>query len=239
MTARTALVTGATRGIGRAIAAQLRARGVRVVGIARQRAEAPVDELHLCDLGDAAATREVLAGLCARQGFDILVNNAGAVAVEPAGSITEEGLQRQWRVNVGAAVDAIQAVLPGMRERRWGRVVSIASGAVLGKAGRSGYSATKAALLGMTRTLAMELGEHGITVNCIAPGQIHTEMWAANNDPASAKTRAMVESIPLRRLGQPEDVAGTAAFLVSDDAAYVTGQTLYVCGGLTVGRSAV
>lgn len=238
---KTALVTGATRGIGQAIAARLKADGHEVIGIARHAAvgTGPLDHFYRCDLADAQATHATLATIAQRHRVTVVVNNAGAVAVEPAGAITEAGLALQWQVNVGAAIAAVQAALPGMRQAGWGRIVNIASGAVLGKPGRSGYAGTKAALIGVTRTLALELGPHGITVNCIAPGQIHTDMWAANNDPASDKTQAMVAGIPARRLGAPQDVAAAVAFMACADAGYINGQVLYVCGGLTVGKSPV
>ncbi|MDY7548922.1 SDR family oxidoreductase [Glaciimonas sp. CA11.2] len=235
--AKSVLVTGATRGIGRAIAEQMAADGYEVIGIARNPVPDFRGHLYQCDLDDPIETQVILEKICRLHEITIVVNNVGAVAVETVGTITSTALSQQWRVNVEASVMTIQAALPAMKKNQWGRIVNIASGAVLGKAGRAGYSASKAALLGLTRTLAIELGPFGISANCIAPGQILTELWASNNQPDSQQTRAMVASIPRRRLGKPEDVASAVSYLVSEQADYVTGQTLYVCGGLTVGRN--
>jgi len=237
--AKKAVVTGATRGIGAAITQRLIQDGFEVIGIARHVPSSFPGEFHQCDLNDLENSRAVFSRIGLAHDVSILINNVGAVAVESVADITTDALSYQWRVNVEAAVLAIQALLPSMRRQRFGRVINIASGALLGKIGRTGYAASKAALVGLTRTMAMELGPSEVTVNCIAPGQIGTQLWATNNDPDSPKTKAMVESIPLRRLGTPDDVAGAVAFFASESASYVTGQTLFVCGGLTVGRSTI
>ena len=234
---KVALVTGATRGIGAAIAKQLARDGFDVVGIARKAGADFPGTFYECDLDDSKKSQEVLTEICKKHEVSVVVNNVGAVKVQNAGDITAEALTQQWRVNVEGSVIAIQAALPAMKTLGFGRVINISSGAFLGKAGRTGYAASKAALIGLTRTLAIELGPLGITVNCVAPGQIATETWAANNDPESPKTKAMIETIPRRRLGKVEDVAGAVGYLASDAAEYVTGQTLFVCGGLTVGKS--
>jgi len=127
--------------------------------------------------------------------------------------------------------------LPRLRESACGRIVNIGSRAALGKIGRVGYSATKAALTGLTRSMALELAPHGITVNCIAPGPIETEFFTGVNDPSSPATRALTEAVPLGRLGRPEEVAGVVLFFISAEAGFITGQTLYVCGGLTIGAT--
>ena len=128
-----------------------------------------------------------------------------------------------------------QALVPGMREAGFGRIVNIASRAALGKELRTAYSATKAGLQGMTRTWALEEGKQGITVNAVAPGPIATELFMNANPADSERTKAIVNSIPVGRMGTPDDVAHAAAFLLSTDAGFITGQTLYVCGGMTVG----
>ncbi len=236
---RIALVTGASRGIGRAIANRLATDGVEVIGLARNPCADFPGNFYTCDVGDLPHSGQLFQEICQRHGVNIVVNNAGAVAVESAADVTSDALDLQWHVHVNAAVLAAQAALPQMRKQNWGRIVSIASGAVLGKVGRTGYAASKAAQIGMTRTLSMELGPLGVTVNCVAPGQVQTEMWSKNNDPESAKTKAMIASIPARRLGTPEDVANAVGFLVSEAASYINGQTLFVCGGLTVGRTPI
>ena len=128
-----------------------------------------------------------------------------------------------------------QACLAGMRARRWGRIVNLGSRAALGKEGRTGYAATKAGILGLTRTWALELARDGITVNAVAPGPIATEMFAAHNPPGAAATEAIIGQIPVGRVGRPEEVAAAIAYFLREDAGFVTGQTLYVCGGLSVG----
>src|ERR1700744_3115349 len=169
--ARTAIVTGATKGIGAAIASKLRAEGNQVIGIARTAPETFDGPFFECDLNDLEQTKSVFDAICSQHDVSILVNNVGSVAVESVSEITLEGLGLQWRGNVESSVLAVQAVLPAMKKTHWGRIVNISSGAILGKSGRTGYAGTKAAILGMTRTMAMELGADGITVNCVAPGQ--------------------------------------------------------------------
>ncbi|VVE23076.1 SDR family oxidoreductase [Pandoraea anhela] len=231
-----AVITGATRGIGAAIADRLTRGGFEIVGIARETPQHFAGTFFRCDLDDPVETEATFAEVRAMEGISVLVNNAGAVEAQPVGSITVPALDHQWRVNVEASIIGIQALLPGLIANGNGRVINIASGAMLGKPGRTGYAASKAAIVGMTRTLAIELGQHGITVNCVAPGQILTTLWAANNQPDSPKTREMIRSIPMGRLGSVEDVAAAVDFFASEAAAYITGQTLFVCGGLTVGK---
>ena len=128
-----------------------------------------------------------------------------------------------------------QTLLPAMKREGIGRVVNIASRAALGKELRTAYAATKAGLIGMTKTWALELGAHGITVNAVGPGPIRTELFEAANPPGDPRTQAIIDRVPVRRLGTPEDVAGAVGYLCSDGAGFVTGQVLYVCGGMTVG----
>jgi NAD(P)-dependent dehydrogenase (short-subunit alcohol dehydrogenase family) len=140
-------------------------------------------------------------------------------------------------VNVAAAIICVQALLPTMQAAHFGRIVNIASRAALGKEERTAYAATKAGVLGMTRTWALELAQFGITVNAIAPGPIATELFTSGNPPGAPKTIKIIESIPVKRMGQPEDIAHAAAYLMDERASFITGQTLYVCGGITVGLS--
>ncbi|MEP9355443.1 SDR family oxidoreductase [Xanthobacter sp. KR7-65] len=234
--ARTALVTGATRGIGAAIARNLAASGLEVVGIARNTPAWFDGAFYECDLHDAAQRAATFAAIADRHGIDIVINNVGAARIEPTGSITKDALDEMWSVNVEATIEAIQAFLPRMRQQSWGRIVNIASGAILGKPGRGGYSATKAALIGLSRTMAIDLAAFGITVNVVSPGQIRTELFLANNPLDDPRTKANLSSIPSRRVGEPDEVASAVVFFASEAASYVTGQLLYVCGGLTVGK---
>ena len=237
---RTALVTGATRGIGAAITAALTAAGTKVVGLARHEPTGAFPgEFVFCDLNDPAQRATTFAQLAKRDDIDIVINNVGAARIEPTGSVTKDALDEMWAVNVQAATDVIQALLPRMTKQYWGRIINIASGALLGKPGRAGYSATKAALVGLSRTLAIDLAPSGITVNVVSPGQIRTELFLANNPLNDPRTKANLAGIPAKRVGEPAEVAAAVAFFASEQASYVTGQLLYVCGGLTVGKSPI
>jgi NAD(P)-dependent dehydrogenase (short-subunit alcohol dehydrogenase family) len=231
-----ALVTGGSRGIGAAIIARLTKRGIACVNLDR---DAPKDSKAVrhvaADLTDRDATARALRDITAEHDILWLVNNAGMVAPGPIETVQFADFDRVVAVNLAASMQCAQAVLPAMKDAHFGRIVSISSRAALGKELRSIYAATKAGLIGLTRTLALELGQHGITVNAIGPGPIETELFRAANPPDSPRTHAIINGVPVKRLGQPEDIAAAADFFLSDDASFITGQTLYVCGGLTVG----
>ena len=237
--ARTVMISGASRGIGLATATLLAANGYRVIGLARNPPEAPFPgEFHAVDAADADALERVLATLTPG-GVDCLVNNVGIAEIQPLGQITRDALQRQIDVNLIGTVTITQACVAGMRARGWGRIVNLSSQAILGKMGRSGYGATKAGLISLTRTWALELARDGITVNAVAPGPIATEMFDAHNPPGAPATRAILDQIPVGRIGRPEDVAAAIAFFLGEAAGFITAQTLYVCGGLSLGRTAL
>jgi NAD(P)-dependent dehydrogenase (short-subunit alcohol dehydrogenase family) len=139
------------------------------------------------------------------------------------------------RVNLLSVIWAMQALAPTMRAEGFGRIVTLGSRAALGKPGRGVYSASKAGIVGLTRTMALELAEAGITVNCVAPGPIETEIFAQNQPAGSPARDALVAQVPLRRMGTPDEIAHAAAYLLSDGAGFTTGQVLHVCGGLSVG----
>ena len=234
---RVAIVTGGSNGIGATIVRQLAARGMSVVNLDRapQPAGMPA-EFHQVDLLDEEATRATLAAVTAENRVGWLVHNAGIALPATLDGTRIEDFQQVIAVNLRAAILCAQAVLPGMREDGRGRIVNITSRAALGKELRTAYSAAKAGLIGLTRTWALELAPHGITVNAVGPGPIETELFRSANPPDSERTRALVRDIPLRRLGQPEDIAHAVAFFLSDEASFITGQTLYVCGGLSIGK---
>jgi 3-oxoacyl-[acyl-carrier protein] reductase len=233
---RVAVVTGAGRGIGAAIAAELAARGARVAALEADPALAAAAGAILCDVADRAAVDAACARVEAELGpVDILVNNAGiSPKHEGRAAPVQEMDPAEWdrvlAVNLTGAWNLIRRLSPGMVARRRGWIVNQSS--IAGKAYTPivacHYAATKAALIGLTRHLAGELGPHCITVNAVAPGRIATPMVAAAGGATNA---AVVAETPLRRLGTPEEVARVVCFLTGPDAAFVTGQTLDVAGG--------
>ena len=230
------LITGGSAGIGRAVARRATETGWRVVNLDLHPAEAatPEEVFLRFDASDLASTRAALDE-AARHGPTRLVNNVGVVRPAPLEELRVEDLAAVVDVNIRTAVLAAQACLPAMRAARSGRIVNIASRAALGKELRTAYAASKAGLIGLTRTWALELARDGVTVNAIGPGPIATELFRRANPEDSPRTRAIIGGVPVGRLGTPEDVAHAAAFFLDDRAGFVTGQVVYVCGGLTVG----
>ncbi|WGS44360.1 SDR family oxidoreductase [Burkholderia sp. JSH-S8] len=235
MNNRTFLITGATKGIGLALSERLARAGHRVVGLARKNAAYP-GELVGVDLADRDATDAVLSDLTRRYRFDGVVNNVGLVKPQRLGEIDLSGLDDVLAVNLHPAVQTVQALLPGMRSQGWGRIVNISSLTILGMTQRTAYAAAKAALVSFARSWALELADSGITVNAVAPGPTETELFRANNAPGSEGERRYLSAVPMGRFGKPEEIAATVAFLLSDDAAFITGQTLYVDGGASIGK---
>jgi 3-oxoacyl-[acyl-carrier protein] reductase len=235
MRRRRFLVTGASRGIGRAIAEALSGDGHEVVGIARHSDAVFPGELRAVDLTDAAAV-EAGAWRFRQEHFDGLVNNVGSVHPAPLGDVGWASLDAVMRLNLGTALALTQALLPGLRAQRWGRIVNISSVSALGVAERTSYVAAKSALIGVTRAWALELATSGITVNAVAPGPIETELYAATNPPGSASAAGHLASVPMQRLGKPSEVAAAVRFLVSDSASFITGQTIFVDGGASIGK---
>jgi 3-oxoacyl-[acyl-carrier protein] reductase len=232
------LITGAGRGIGRAVAEAAARAGHKVTGLTRSRPPGDFPgEVSIVDLRDDVALSRCVAAIVERGPIDAVVNNAGIITVAPLPEIDIADADAMWAVNTRAVIRVAQLCLPRLRQSSCGRIVNIGSRAALGKIGRIGYGSTKAALTGLTRSMALELAPHGITVNCVAPGPIETEFFTGANDPNSPATRALAEAVPLGRLGRPEEVAAVVLFFLSADAGFITGQTLYVCGGLTIGAT--
>jgi 3-oxoacyl-[acyl-carrier protein] reductase len=238
---KAALVTGASGGIGGAIARALHARGARVALSGTR--EAPLGALaaelgaraHVlaCDLGDAAAV-EALPRRAAEAmgGVDILVNNAGLTRDQLFMRMSDEDWGRVIEINLTSAMRLCRGVLRGMMKARWGRIVNIASiVGVTGNPGQANYAASKAGMIGMSKSLAAEVAGRGITVNCIAPGFIETAMTDSLDDDQKAR---LLARIPAGRMGRSEEIAAAAVFLASPEAAYVTGQTLHVNGGMAM-----
>ena len=233
-----ALVTGASAGIGRAVAERLAAEGIPVVNIDRRPAPPLEGCVHVeADLADPASTAAALAAIVERFPVTRLVNNAGIVIPAGLEETRDEDLALSLRVNLEAALWCARALVRGMRERGFGRIVNVASRAAYGKEERSAYAASKAGLIGLTRTWALEYAAHGITVNAVAPGPVATELFRRGNPEGSERTRRIVGGVPVGRMGEPEDVANAVMFFLDRRSSFVTGQVLPVCGGLTVGLS--
>jgi 3-oxoacyl-[acyl-carrier protein] reductase len=232
-----AIVTGGSNGIGWAIVAGLLDRGYAVVSLDRK--PAPLVHPHLStidvDLADEAATAAAARQAVAGGPVTTLVHNAGAIRPALLADMRIEDLAALTRLHVSAAVILAQAVLPGMRAEGGGRIVLISSRAALGLATRSAYAASKAALIGLARTWALELGPDGITVNVVAPGPIETDMFHEILPPGDPRIAKLAASIPVRRIGRAEDVARAVLFFADPASGFITGQTLFVCGGTSVG----
>jgi 3-oxoacyl-[acyl-carrier protein] reductase len=238
MSEKYALVTGGSSGIGAAICRSLLDDGYEVVSLSRRVSEERRAGLHEIpvDLADAQATREAADEVARRFPITTVIHNAGAIREKPLEEVTLDDLQSLTNLHLAAALSLVQANLATMKQRQFGRIVLVSTRAVLGLAKRTVYSATKAGMLGMARTWALELGANGITVNVVAPGPIEaTEMFHEIIPADSPKLPRIVDSIPVKRLGRPEDVARAVAFFVAPEASFVTGQTLFVCGGTSVG----
>ncbi len=236
-----ALVTGASGGIGGVIASALHAQGATVALAGRNRAA--LNELaatlsercHVIegDLADAASADAIgSAADGAMGGIDILVNNAGLTRDNLAMRIKDEDWQSVINVNLTATFRLSRAVLRGMMKSRWGRIINITSiVGVTGNPGQANYAASKAGIIGMSKSMAQEVATRGITVNCIAPGFIETAMTESLDDD---QTQRLMSAIPAGRFGNPQDVAACAVFLSSEEASYVTGHTLHVNGGMAM-----
>jgi len=241
LSGKTALVTGASGGIGSAIARALQAQGAKVAvsGTRREVLEALAAELGgespvlPCDLADPAATAALPGQAEAALGrLDILVNNAGLTRDNLAIRMKDEEWSQVIEVNLSAAFRLARASLRGMMKRRWGRIIGITSiVGTTGNPGQANYAASKAGMTGMSKALAQEIASRGITANCIAPGFIETAMTDALGEQQREK---LLGAVPAGRLGTPEDVAACAVFLASEEAAYMTGQTLHVNGGMAM-----
>ena len=241
LTGRTALVTGSTRGIGRAIAEVLAESGARVAVVGRDLGRAqeaasvisPEARGFACDVGDVASVTALVEAVEQEFGaIDILVNNAGLTRDNLLFRIKDDDWDAVIDANLRGAFVAIRAAARGMMKRRWGRIVNIASVVgVVGNKGQANYAASKAGLIGMTKSVAKELASRNVLANVVAPGYIETDMTAAMTD--EAKTTLFTQ-IPLGRLGAPQDIAGVVTFLASDAASYITGQTFVVDGGMVM-----
>jgi len=246
MKGQTALVTGASRGLGRAIAVRLAREGAAVcVNFLTNEADADrvVDEIRSAggravavrtDVGDPAAVRRMVERVGAELSpISILVNNAGLSVRGTLETFESADLERMRRTNVDGLIHMTRAVIPGMRERRYGRIVNITSIAAHGTSlpGTTFYAATKAAVITLTRRFAMELGAHGITVNAVAPGFFPTDMSRRNTEQLATAVKQISERTMVGRVGHPDDIAHAVAFLAAPESSFITAQVLTVDGG--------
>ena len=233
-----ALVTGASRNIGRAIAARLKADGYSVVMLDRINPEDPsLGEFMQADLSDPSATAQALSWAVNGREITRLVNCAGVFRLGSLEEATVEEFDSIIAVNTRSYIQVTQAVLPVMKSRGFGRIVNIASRAALGIANHTAYAASKAAVVAMTKSWAVELASHGITSNVIAPGPIETDMAQVSFPSGSQAREDFIRTIPAGRFGSPEDIAHAASYFLDTRSAFVTGQVHFVCGGLSVGRA--
>jgi 3-oxoacyl-[acyl-carrier protein] reductase len=241
LSGKTALVTGASRGIGKAIARGLHQAGATVAlsGTRKEALEALAAELnsrtHIlpCDLADKEQTEKLIpAAEAAMGGLDILVNNAGVTRDMLFMRLKDEDWDTVIAVNLTSAFRLSRAALRGMLRKRWGRIIGVTSiVGVTGNAGQGNYAASKAGMIGMTKSLAAEVAARGVTANCVAPGFIASPMTDVLTD---AQKEMILRAVPAGRLGSGADVAAAVVYLASNEAAYVTGQTLHVNGGMVM-----
>ncbi|MEM7447045.1 MAG: beta-ketoacyl-ACP reductase [Myxococcota bacterium] len=240
---KVALVTGGSRGIGQAIVERLADSGAFVAINYRSNQQAALQTLQKVqecggdgtllqfDVGDSEACGEAIRDLVSQKGrVDVLVNNAGIAIDQLLARVKPDQVSETWRTNIDSAIWCAKAVIRKMMKNRWGRIINVSS--VVGEAGNAGqpvYSASKAALIGLTKTLAREYASRGITVNAVAPGYIATDMTAGLTDTAQ---EMIVKQTPLGRVGTPQEVANAVLFLASEEASYITGQVLRVNGGM-------
>ena len=240
-TPKVAAVTGGSAGIGKAICQDLLERGYEVVSLARRPSDIDHPKMHSIevDLMDRATTAEAARELVRRFDVTTVIHNAGVIRSALLADVKLDDLDALVNLHLACAIQLVQAALPVMRAQRFGRVVMFSSRAALGLATRTSYSATKAGMLGMARTWALELAADGITVNVVAPGPIRTDMFYDVVEQGSERERALAASVPVKRLGESADVARAVSFFADPGNGFVTGQVLYVCGGTSVGSLAL
>jgi NAD(P)-dependent dehydrogenase (short-subunit alcohol dehydrogenase family) len=233
-----AIVTGGSAGIGRAIALRLLKEGYEVISLDLQPGDSKARSIKV-DLTDAAATAQVAAEIARSHQVTTVVHNAGVIRPALLPEVKLADFNALVNLHLSAAILLTQASLPAMKAAGFGRVVLVSSRAVLGLPTRTSYSATKAGMLGMARTWALELAPMGITVNVVAPGPIQTANFHGIVPEGSPQVDRVIQAIPVKRLGQPDDVARAVMFFAAPESGFVTGQVLYVCGGTSVGSLAL
>jgi len=233
--ARSVIITGASKGIGRAAAEGLAAAGWDVIGVARQRPANFPGQFVTADLSDPEGTAKLASMLAERGNVVGIVNNVGIAKHELFESVNFADFSNVMDLNVRPALQLTQALLPGMRNARFGRIINVSSLVTRGLPFRTSYAAAKSALESLTRTMAVELAASGITANCVAPGPTETELFRENNPKGSEGEKRYLAKVPMGRFASPDEIAAAIVFLASDNAGFITGQTLLVDGGSSLG----
>jgi 3-oxoacyl-[acyl-carrier protein] reductase len=229
------VITGASKGIGRAAADALTKDGWSVIGVARNSPQRFPGEFIEADLGDRNQTEVLARTLAAHRDVLGIVNNVGLTRHETIGNVVPEAFAAVMDLNVRPALQLTQALLPGMRAARFGRIINVTSLVTRGLPFRTSYAAAKAALESVTRTMAVELAADSISANAVAPGPTETKLFRANNPPGSEGEARYLSKVPMKRFAQPIEIAATIAYLASDNAGFITGQTIFVDGGASLG----
>ena len=237
--AETVWLTGGSSGIGADLCRELLKDGYKVVSFARRPPPFEHDNLNsvIADLTDVEASTAAFIEAANEKPASRVIHNAGATFEKPLEEVTPQDLNAVTQLHLGSAIAMVQAALPTMKTRHQGRIILMSTRAIVGLEKRTVYSATKAGMVGMGRTWALELAPHGITVNMVAPGPIaETEMFDAAVPPDTELAERIAGRVPVGRLGRPADISRAVKFFLADEADFITGQTLFVCGGASVGN---